>query len=785
MVMSRNHSFTATACVGLILTLIFSFGVLANTPPEDTSVLPEVLRLHAMSVGSEILVLWVEPQDPEEIVSGYKVYLDSGEGYAEGEFVPKGTRYHLIRGLEPGDYKIKVTTVEVSGEETGSPETQVVVAGGRDVLIGFYVEDYNEGPPPSGSWLAQKISSAEVKSFKMEDFFIDKHAGGAKKTEIIPGHCDHFAFMGYPENRGEYLYRSEKSKYREEYVSGRSRYWMSLDEKIQGAFDNRLKPLSPGQMKGGRDVRDILIANDLTWPSGGVPPVPQRIPIGVSSNFLVFIFSSGEPQIQLPPDNEPPTAVIEVTEPSSLTVSTGTEIIFDGSNSEDPEDGDVATYLWEVEGATGTSSDFSHIFTLPDTWTSGDGIYTYTVKLTVEDSEGATDDETVTVEVLPPSTCGIDECECENMSMTTKGSRIDLIFGNYKTSLGITHIQNQTISTNITLSYNSANTEPGPLGPKWHHNFEKTLVEHTGYIILMMHDGSYVMYYDKDLDGTFQARSESGIYAEIVKNGSDYVLTYKNGMEYTFNSDGNLTGIKNRNNDTVLLTYAGDNLSSIIDQYGRTTTLGYNGAVISEITDPDGNTTTLTYNGSGQLTQVANPESDAWLFGYNAKTLIISSTKPDGAATLYQYDSEDRVTTITYPDSSVKTIEYVEAGKTIVNELSGGQTEVEYDPILNVWTKMTDPENRTTDRTFDDHRNMLTQTKPCGPCNGAAENTYDSNGNLLTETNTVGKTTTYTYNELNLVASVLDPMDNLTGYEYNEKGNRTKTTDALWCSRSN
>ena len=36
MVMSRNHSFAAMACTGLILTLVFSFGVLANAEELHT-----------------------------------------------------------------------------------------------------------------------------------------------------------------------------------------------------------------------------------------------------------------------------------------------------------------------------------------------------------------------------------------------------------------------------------------------------------------------------------------------------------------------------------------------------------------------------------------------------------------------------------------------------------------------------------------------------------------------------------------------------------------------------
>ena len=189
MVMSRNHSFTAAVCVGLIFALIFSVGAFAegNAPPEDTPVLPDVLYLRATSVGSEILILWVEPQDPEEIVAGYKVYLDSGDGYdTDGEFVPKGTSHHLIRELEPGDYEVRVTTVGVSEEETGSPETQGRVAGGRGETVGHYTEYYTKlyGGGGFTAWLSGSQSGAAPKSMTVT-FYITQSVSEAGEKKLL------------------------------------------------------------------------------------------------------------------------------------------------------------------------------------------------------------------------------------------------------------------------------------------------------------------------------------------------------------------------------------------------------------------------------------------------------------------------------------------------------------------------------------------------------------------------------------------------------------------------
>lgn len=103
----------------------------------------------------------------------------------------------------------------------------------------------------------------------------------------------------------------------------------------------------------------------------------------------------GETDFNVEPTNIAPTAVISVGEPE--TYDGDTYIFLNGTGSTD-SDGSIVGYIWNMPG----SATYTTVYTstaVPLYTTPG----TYSVTLTVEDDDGATDTETVTIEVTAPS----------------------------------------------------------------------------------------------------------------------------------------------------------------------------------------------------------------------------------------------------------------------------------------------------------------------------------------------------------------------------------------------
>jgi len=92
-----------------------------------------------------------------------------------------------------------------------------------------------------------------------------------------------------------------------------------------------------------------------------------------------------------PPANQAPNASFSFS-PSSP--STGTQVSFNGAGSSDP-DGWIVSYSWQFgDGATASGSSTQHAYSSPGT---------YTVRLTVTDSQGASDTTTRQLSVQIPS----------------------------------------------------------------------------------------------------------------------------------------------------------------------------------------------------------------------------------------------------------------------------------------------------------------------------------------------------------------------------------------------
>ena len=359
-------------------------------------------------------------------------------------------------------------------------------------------------------------------------------------------------------------------------------------------------------------------------------------------------------------------------------------------------------------------------------------------------------------------------------------SAANLNSGNLYHSQTLFQIQNPRLALDFTISYNSNDGSTAPLGKGWTHNYNLSITENPDTSLsLKKPDGDVTYFYLSN--GTYYPSAQSSDHSTIIKNADGtYTQTLKDNTTYLFNSSasggGKLFQIKDRNNNTTTLTYAGSDLSGITDSTGRIINITFSNGKILSITDPANRVYTFTYSGDS-LTAITDPANNAWQYTYDTNGRMLTKTDPNGNITTYVYDANGKLLSSQDPEAKTKAITYNPTTYTsIVTEKDGGIWTYKYDNNLNVPLEVTDPQGNITKYTYDYNKNLLSKTEPDG---SIAKYTYDAQGNMTSTTDSLNQTTTYTYNADNQITSITDPVGQSFSFAYDASGNLTQTTDPL------
>ncbi|GAA5039764.1 hypothetical protein GCM10025738_30750 [Microbacterium fluvii] len=253
-------------------------------------------------------------------------------------------------------------------------------------------------------------------------------------------------------------------------------------------------------------------------------------------------------------------------------------------------------------------------------------------------------------------------------------------------------------------------------------------------IEVQQENGSILVFTRNELSSTFSAPER--VRATLTWDDSDSEwLLVRNGTQYMrFSEAGNLLAVADPDGNTTTLVYSAGKLSEVRASGGRELSIEWTGGRISEITDSAGRAVLYTYD-----------DDD-----------LVSVTGVDGVVTAYEYDNSHLLTAIVQP--------------------GGGRTENVYDDVDRVISQ-SDPLERITTFTYD-----YSGTVTTWPDGSQTIDRY-AGGMLIEQVLTAGTDaeaiTQYTYNELNLLSSVLGPEDGLTTYTYDEDGRRLSQSDAL------
>ena len=322
-------------------------------------------------------------------------------------------------------------------------------------------------------------------------------------------------------------------------------------------------------------------------------------------------------------------------------------------------------------------------------------------------------------------------------------------------------------------SYNSRDTQDGPLGFGWTHSFNQYLSfgdnNQDGASNAADTDGmtSAATW----VDGTAARRfiqvagnaggvsiaspftAPKGSYFTTTRNGDGtYTIREKNGLTYTFENvagtlgqKARLTRLQDRNGNTLTLAYSagcGNRLCSVTDGLGRSLTFTYDGAGrIHDIKDWTNRSFQYGYDANGNLTSFKNP-------------LAVSGSQDQVSYEYYTSDPQlaHAMKRYTLPRGNGMTFEYYTNGKVFKHYTTAGETIT---------------------FTYNDFRRESVTVNERGHTRRFF---FDANANLvqLVEENGAVRAYTYDADDFTRRLSKRDPEGYLSHYAYDASGNVTQ-----------
>ena len=385
-------------------------------------------------------------------------------------------------------------------------------------------------------------------------------------------------------------------------------------------------------------------------------------------------------------------------------------------------------------------------------------------------------------------------CSCSeagpasNSGMATSGNPIGTAVGNSHEDATDLAVPTRGGQLEVHRSYNSLVAgNDSTIGFGWANNWSTRLQFDTpsaGDVTVWQPSGTPVVF-----SATVKNDGSAGAYvagswvtATLSKSGSDFVFQLKNGLKYTYGSDGKLKTITNRQGYVTNFAYAAGKLTSVTDaDSGKSLSVVWTGNRIDTITDSASRVVNYDYDGSGNLIDATDAGGAHWKFGYDGAHQLTSVRHPNQVAA--NVTNQDVVNTYTSGKVTLQVDNRVSPALTRQFDYTSipGATKV-IDPKGNVRvdyytngrrTKVVDGygfENVTHTFTYDPNTGAVA-TVAVGEGAGAvtvATNTYDLAGNLLSSTDALARTTSATYNAYGQPLTVTDPSGVVTTFGYDE-----------------
>ena len=328
------------------------------------------------------------------------------------------------------------------------------------------------------------------------------------------------------------------------------------------------------------------------------------------------------------------------------------------------------------------------------------------------------------------------------------------------------------------------------------------------------------------------------LHGTFTATSGGYVYRNKDGMTDTFDTQGRIIEVRDRNDNALTIshvgstnqlgnvvevdapthsltfTYSGGLLTSVADFTGRTWSYGYAGGQLSEVTGPgdataapftiaydyytdsarsgllakitlaDGGVLTYNYYPNRRVFQTTAPEGMDGSFSYNLYRLQTTHVDPNGVAYVYRYNSIGNLVGAILPDHAESTAIWANSLLQETIDTFGNATSFSYDALGNL-TQEIDANNVATAITYEPtFGNIITMTRAGGR---VTQYSYESHGNLTKMIDPMNGVTTYLYDSHGQEVSRTTPNGNLTATvgdfttltQYNDAGQVTQVSTDL------
>lgn len=306
------------------------------------------------------------------------------------------------------------------------------------------------------------------------------------------------------------------------------------------------------------------------------------------------------------------------------------------------------------------------------------------------------------------------------------------------------------------------------LSPHWPEYFEAVGNDN---LCLIDESGSPVVFVPAG-NGLFAAKDDPQQLRGLIRqSGTAFVHQRRDGRFYTYNADGLLVGIGDRNGSSISLERSANGQLARISAGTRSWQFGYSNGLLASISGPEGFSVSYTYDARRRLETVRDSGGHSVRYEY-VDDLLVGIHKPDGSVLRYSYalQSGRTVCTVTEDEENARERFFYNfpARYSEYHDPVGGVHTFNYDDKMR-YVRETHPGGYYKEYSYDNLGNLIRTVEP----GWTLRYEYDSRGNRIRTLYQDGSSEAWEYDSHDLVIRHADRDGVRTWYDRDGQGNIT------------